>query len=77
MGKKNSDENKVQYLPICMCLGLSVGMLIGNVVFDNISLGMCFGMGIGVFIGATLDAKNKNNKNDEDAQKGDKGEENS
>ena len=71
MGKKNSDENKVQYLPIFMCLGLSIGMLVGLAVFDNIALGMCLGMGIGVFIGATLDAKNKNNKN-EDAQKGTK-----
>lgn len=73
MEKKNSNEKKEQYLPIFMCFGLSIGMVIGKVVFDDIALGMCIGMGIGVFIGAGLDAKNKNNKN-KDVQKGDKNE---
>ena len=53
MSKKDS-ENKVQYLPIGMCLGLSIGMAIGAAM-DNIPIGMCFGMGIGMCFGSAMD----------------------
>ena len=53
MSKKDS-ENKVQYLPIGMCLGLSIGMAIGASM-DNIPIGMCFGMGIGMCFGSAMD----------------------
>lgn len=57
--KNNKEnENKIEYMPIFMCLGVSVGMTIG-VVLDNISVGMCLGCGIGVAIGAFLDTINK------------------
>lgn len=64
---KNKKENNIQYIPIFMCLGTSVGMGIG-LIFNNIGVGMCLGVGLGVAFGALLDLKNKNtdgnNKND-------------
>ena len=55
---KEKNDDKIQYLPIGMCLGLSIGMAIGAAM-DNISVGMCLGMGIGVCFGAALDAANR------------------
>ena len=54
---KNS-ENKIQYLPIGMCIGVSIGTAIG-VVTDNIGVGMCLGVGIGMLFGSLLDAQNR------------------
>ena len=47
MRKDNKkDKNyKVQYLPIGMCLGLSIGAALGN-----ISMGICIGLAIGAGI---------------------------
>ena len=63
--KDNKDsQNKIQYMPIFMCLGVSVGMAIG-VAIDNIGIGMCFGAGIGMCLGTFLDStKNKKSGND-------------
>ena len=47
--KKKDSENQIQYMPIGMCLGLSIGMAIGTVM-NNVGVGMCLGMGIGVDI---------------------------
>ena len=54
---KNS-ENKMQYLPIGMCLGISIGTAIGAAT-DNIGVGMCLGVGFGVLLGSLLDAQNR------------------
>ena len=51
---KKDPENKVQYMPIGMCLGLSIGMAIGAAM-DNIPIGMCFGLGIGICFGSAMD----------------------
>lgn len=48
--KKNEKESKIQYMPIFMCLGLSVGMAIGA-ASDNMPIGMC--------LGTALDAQNR------------------
>lgn len=66
MDKKDSG-NQTQFLPIGMCLGLSVGMAIGAAM-DNISVGMCLGLGIGMCIGSAIDAS-KAAENKEDDQK--------
>ena len=63
MSNQKKSENQIQYLPICMCLGMSIGSAIG-VATDNLSIGMCVGMSIGMCIGAMIDAKNRKAKND-------------
>lgn len=56
--KKNDSDKQIQYMPIGMCLGLSIGMAIGAAM-DNISIGMCFGLGIGMCFGSALDSANR------------------
>lgn len=64
MANKKDNQEKVQYLPIFMCLGLSVGMAISAAV-GNTSIGMCMGVAAGVGIGALIDAKHRNDGNEE------------
>lgn len=47
------------YLSIFMCLGMSIGLVFGLTIFDNIALGLPIGMGIGVAIGSGMDADAK------------------
>ena len=58
--KKNGNDsnNKIQYLPIGMCLGMGVGVAIGAAM-DNIGVGMCLGIGIGLCFGSALNAANR------------------
>ena len=42
-----------------MSIGVSLGVVFGLVLFDNIGLGMPIGIGMGVAIGAGLDADAK------------------
>ena len=58
MSNQKNSENQIQYLPIGMCLGMSIGSAIG-VATDNLSMGLCIGMSIGMCIGALIDAKNR------------------
>ena len=69
MKEKNSD-NQMMYMPICMSIGISVGMAIGAAL-DNIPEWMCIGLSIGVGLGTVLDARNKAKKSSEDAEKQD------
>ena len=64
MANEKDTQDKVQYLPIFMCLGLSVGMAIGAAV-GNTSIGMCMGIAAGVGIGALLDVKNRKDDKEE------------
>lgn len=58
---KNDKKYKVQYLPIGMCLGLSIGAALGN-----ISMGICIGLAIGAGIDFLHNKKNNDSKpNDE------------
>jgi hypothetical protein len=68
--KKKDSDNQIQYMPIGMCLGLSVGMAIGAAM-DNIPVGMCMGLGIGLCFGSALDnaKQTKNDKTEDDAKK--------
>jgi len=58
--KTDKSSDGIQYMPIGMCLGLSVGVAIGA-AFHNIGIGMCLGLGIGMCLGVIIDA-NKNKK---------------
>ena len=60
---KNS-ENQMQYLPIGMCFGISIGTAIGAAT-NNIGVGMCLGVGFGTMIGALLDAQKRKTVNEE------------
>ncbi len=64
MENQKKPENQVSWLPIGMCLGVSIGMAIGAAA-DNIPLGMSIGVSIGVGIGALIDHKNRTNSEDE------------
>lgn len=49
-----------------MCLGLSIGMGIGSLLFDSMAIGMCMGMSLGVAVGSVIDAKNRADKGNPD-----------
>ena len=57
--KKNNNESdpKVPFLPIGMCIGISIGMAIGAAT-DNIPVFMCIGLSIGMCIGTLIDNSN-------------------
>ncbi len=55
----------MMWMPICMCLGLSIGMALGNFLFDNGTTGMCVGIGLGVAVGSIIDGKNRKKKANE------------
>ena len=67
MKEKKNSENETHYLPIFMCLGISVGTALGTAM-DNLSTWMCMGIALGVAIGAALDQMKKNKKSEEDDQ---------
>lgn len=70
MSNKNDNDN-IQFLPIGMCLGISIGMAIGA-AFDNIPIGMCLGVGCGSLIGSLLSVaanSNKSKKGEDDTDK--------
>ena len=62
--KKKESENQTHYMPIFMCLGMSIGTAIG-VVTDNMSMCMCLGISFGMCIGSAIDAKNRAKAKDE------------
>ena len=70
MSNQKKSENQIQYLPICMCLGMSIGSALG-VATDNLSLFMCLGMSIGVGIGALIDANRRKAAESNDPEKED------
>ena len=59
MKNKKDSENEIQYMPIAMCLGISIGTALG-VATDNMPVFMCLGLSIGMCIGSGLDYRNKN-----------------
>ena len=52
MKDKQKSDNQTYYMPLCMCLGMSIGTAIG-VATDNLSIYMPIGMSIGLCIGCT------------------------
>ena len=63
MKDKQKSENQTYYMPICMCLGMSIGTAIG-VATDNLSIYMPIGMSIGLCIGSLIDAQKRNKAKD-------------
>ncbi len=62
--KNNDSQNQTTYMPIFMCLGISIGMAIGA-PFDSIPIGMCIGVGAGTCIGGIIDHLNRKKSNDD------------
>ena len=60
---KKDDKNNTQYMPIGMCLGISIGTAIGAAM-DNIPVYMAVGLSLGMCIGSFIDAKNQKAEND-------------
>ena len=63
MKDKQKSENQTYYMPLCMCLGMSIGTAIG-VTTDNLSIYMPIGMSIGLCIGSLIDAQKRNKAKD-------------
>ena len=61
--EKNMPENQTYYMPICMCLGMSLGTAIG-VATGNMSMWMCLGVSFGVAIGSVIDARKRTEQKD-------------
>ena len=57
MTKKNNEDN-TKYMPIGMCMGISIGTAIGAAM-DNIPVYMAVGLSVGMCIGSLIDAKNR------------------
>lgn len=64
--QQKKPENGIQYMPIGMCLGLSIGLAFGSMM-GNVSIGMCMGLGIGLCFGSALDAAKRQKKDDTEA----------
>ena len=71
MKDNKKSENQTNYMPIGMCLGISIGTAIG-VATDNLSIYMPIGLSIGMCIGTLIDAQNrkkaKGSSQDEEAE---------
>ena len=55
---KKDNENNTKYMPIGMCMGISIGTAIGAAM-DNIPVYMAVGLSVGMCIGSLIDAKNR------------------
>ena len=60
---KKDDKNNTQYMPIGMCMGLSIGTAIGAAM-DNIPVCVAVGLSLGMCIGSFIDAKNQKAEKD-------------
>ena len=56
MKNDQQEQNRFQYMPFGMCIGMSIGTAIGA-GFENIATGMCMGLSIGMCVGVLLDHK--------------------
>ena len=61
LAHKAQRDKVAAYLPISICLGMSVGLCFG-VALDNIALGMCIGISVGMCLGVALGTHKKDSK---------------
>ena len=55
---KKDDKDNTKYMPIGMCMGISIGTAIGAAM-DNIPICMAVGLSVGMCIGSLIDAKKR------------------
>ena len=58
MAEQNNSDEKISFMPVCMSMGIAVGVAIGAAC-NNIPLWMCLGLAIGVGFGTAIDAGKK------------------
>ena len=64
MKDNKKSDNQTHYMPIGMCMGISIGTAIG-VATDNLSIYMPIGLSIGMCIGVIFDAQNRKKSKDD------------
>ena len=65
MNKQNQDQT--HYLPLCMSIGISLGVAIGAAV-EQLPIGTSMGVGVGLCVGAVIDHV-RNRRTDSSADK--------
>ena len=65
--KGHNDQNTTHYMPLYMCIGISLGLAIG-VATDNLAVCMPIGLGAGVCLGSFLDRQNLKKERDDSEQ---------
>ena len=68
MKDNKESKNETHYMPLGMCLGMSIGTAIG-VATKNLSIYMPIGMSIRMCIGALIDAQNRKKAKDDEEKK--------
>ena len=69
MKEKNKPQNQTVYMPLLMCLGTSLGIVIG-IFTDHVSICLALGASLGMCIGSLIDAmkRKKDGSQDEEAE---------
>jgi len=57
MNDTKQDNNQRNYLPICMCIGFVIGILVGYFVFGHAIYGSCAGIALGTFVSYAIPRK--------------------
>ena len=52
-----NDDEKTSYISLGICFGVSLGITVGGLLFDNMAMGISIGVGLGVAVGTLLDSK--------------------
>jgi len=64
MKNNKKTKNNNQYIPLGMCLGISIGTIIG-VSTNKLAICMPIGLSIGMCIGSIIDATKRNDEDGE------------
>lgn len=55
---RNKNDDKVSWLSIGMCIGASLGVVMGYST-DNMGPCLCVGLAVGIAVGLLIDRKNR------------------
>ena len=58
--KKDTENQRVRWMPICMSIGVGLGMLIGSLC-GQMPAGMSIGIGFGLAVGGMIDHMDRKN----------------